>query len=41
MLQKFAQVTGQQNLLSRPFQLVLGFNIVPYGTKISESENLL
>ena len=40
MLQNFAHVTGQQNLLSRPFQLALGFDIVPYGANISTSENL-
>ena len=40
VLEVFVQVTGQQNLLSRPFQLALGFNIVPYGAKILESENL-
>ena len=36
----FVQVTGQQNLLSRPFQLALTFTIVPYGANILESENL-
>ena len=40
MLQNFAQVTEQQNSLSRPFQLALGFTIVPYGTHLSTSENL-
>ena len=40
MLQNFAQVTGQQNSLSRPFQLALGFTIVPYGTHLLTSENL-
>ena len=39
-LKNFVQVTGHQNLLSRSFQLALGFNIDPYGTKIWESENL-
>ena len=38
VLEVFVQVTGQQNLLSRPFQLALGFTIVPYGAKILESE---
>ena len=37
---KFGQVTGQQKLLSRPFQLALGFNIAPYGANILTSENL-
>ena len=36
----FVQVTGQQNLLSRPFQLALTFTIVPCGANILESENL-
>ena len=40
VLEVFVQVTGQQNLLSRPFQLALGFNIVPYGAQILESKNL-
>ena len=40
VLEIFVQVTGQQNLLSRPFQLALGFSIVPYGANILESENL-
>ena len=40
MLYNFAQVTGQQNSLSRPFQLALGFTIVPYGTHFSTTENL-
>ena len=40
MLQNFAWVTGQQNSLSRPFQLALGFTIVPYGAHLSTSENL-
>ena len=40
MLQNFAQVTGQQNPLPRPFQLSLGFTIVPYGTHLSTLENL-
>ena len=29
----FLYVNGQRNLLSRPCQPTLGFNIVPYGTK--------
>ena len=40
MLHNFAWVTGQQNSLSRPFQLALGFIIVPYGTHLSTPENL-
>ena len=40
MLQNFAWVTGQQNSLSRPFQLALGFTIVPYGAHLSTPENL-
>ena len=40
MLYIYVQVTGQQKPLSRPFQLGLGFNIVPYGANILESENL-
>ena len=40
MLLNFVQVTGQQNSLSRPFQLALGFSIVPCGTNISTSEYL-
>ena len=40
MLQNFVQVTGWQILLSRPFQLALGFTIVPYGANLSTSENL-
>ena len=40
MLQNFAWVTGQQNSLSRPFQLALGFTIIPYGTHLSTPENL-
>ena len=40
MLQNFAQVTGQQNSLYRPFQLALGCTIVSYGTHLSTSENL-
>ena len=40
VLYDFAQVTGQQNSLSRPFQLVLGFTIVPYGTHFLITENL-
>ena len=40
MLYNFAWVTGQQNSLSRPFQLALGFTIVPYGTHFSTPENL-
>ena len=40
MLQNFAQVTGQQNPLSRYLQLALSFTIVPYGTHLSTPENL-
>ena len=40
MLQNFAWVTGQKNSLSRPFQLALGFTIVPYGGHLSTTENL-
>ena len=40
MLYNFVQVTGQQNLLSRPFQLALGFTIVPYGANLPTSEYL-
>ena len=40
MLYNFVQVTGWQNLLSRPFQLALGFTIVPHGDNLSISENL-
>ena len=40
ILKIFAQVTGQQNSLSRPFQLALGFTIVPSGANLSTSENL-
>ena len=40
MLYICAQVTGQQKLLSRPFQLALDFNIVPYKANISELEKL-
>ena len=40
MLQNFAQVTGQQNYLSRPSQLALGFTIVPYWAHLSTLEYL-
>ena len=40
MLQNFVQVTGQQNLLFKPFQLALGFTIVPYGDNLSTLESL-
>ena len=40
MFVNFVQVTRQQNLLSRPFHLALGFTIVPYGANLSTSENL-
>ena len=40
MLHNFAWVTGQQNSLSRPFQLDSGFTIVPHGTHFSTTENL-
>ena len=40
MLHSFAQVAGQQNSLSRPFQLALGFTIVPYVTHFSTTGNL-
>ena len=40
MLYNFVPVTGQQNSLSTPLQLALGFNIVPYGTHFSTTENL-
>ena len=40
MLQNFAQVTEHQNSLSRPFQLALGFSIVPYGAHLPTPENL-
>ena len=41
MLYDFAQVTGQQNSLSRPFQLALGFTIVPYGTHFSYHQKFI
>ena len=40
LLQNYVQVTGQQNSLSRPFKLALGFTIVPYGTHLPTQENL-
>ena len=40
MLYIYVQVTGQQKPLTRPFQLALGFNVVPDAANISESENL-
>ena len=39
MLYICVQLTGQQTLLSRPFQLALGVSIVPYRANISESES--
>ena len=40
MLYNFSWVAGQQNSLSKPLQLALGFTIVPYGTHFSTTENL-
>ena len=40
MLSNFVQVTGQQKLQSKSFQLALGFTIVPYRDNLSTSENL-
>ena len=41
MLYISVQVTGQQKLTSRPFQLALDFSIFPHGTYILGSENFV